>query len=126
MKVSDHWVRSPLTHVNETCQTCHHWDEEELKGRILEIQHKTAAMLRSSEEALVDAIDAIAAAKAAGVSDEDLSEAMKLQRRASMRWDFVSSENSTGFHSPQEAARVLGDSMNLARQAQIAALLAER
>lgn len=126
VKVSDHWIRSPLTHVNESCQTCHQWDEKELEERILEIQHKTAALLRSSEEALVDAIDTIAAARSAGISDEVLAEAMKLQRRASLRWDFVSSENSTGFHSPQEAARILGDSMNLARQAQIAALLAER
>jgi nitrite reductase (cytochrome c-552) len=39
-----------------------------------------------------------------------------------MRWDFISSENSTGFHSPQEAARVLAESIDLARQAQIAAL----
>ncbi len=126
VKVSDHWVRSPLTNVNHSCQTCHQWDEEELKGRILEIQHKTASLLRSSEEAIVDAIDAIVGARADGASDEDLAEALKLQRKASMRWDFVSSENSTGFHSPQEAARILGDSMNLARQAQIAALLADR
>ena len=38
-----------------------------------------------------------------------------------MRWDFISSENSTGFHSPQEAARVLGDALNFARMAQISA-----
>ena len=126
VKVSDHWIRSPLTHVNESCQTCHKWEEKELEERVLEIQHKTAALLRSSEEALVEAIAAIKDARDNGVPDEDLANAMKLQRRASLRWDFVSSENSTGFHSPQEAARILGDSMNLARQAQIAALLAER
>jgi formate-dependent nitrite reductase cytochrome c552 subunit len=38
-----------------------------------------------------------------------------------MRWDFISSENSTGFHSPQEAARVLGDALNFARMAQLSA-----
>jgi nitrite reductase (cytochrome c-552) len=38
-----------------------------------------------------------------------------------MRWDFVFSENSTGFHSPQEAARILGDAIDFARQAQIEA-----
>jgi nitrite reductase (cytochrome c-552) len=30
-----------------------------------------------------------------------------MQRAAQMRWDFIASENSTGFHSPQEAARIL-------------------
>ena len=39
-----------------------------------------------------------------------------------MRWDFVASENSTGFHSPQEAARILANSIDYARQAQLAAL----
>ncbi|MGL4650009.1 MAG: ammonia-forming cytochrome c nitrite reductase subunit c552, partial [Caldilineaceae bacterium] len=39
----------------------------------------------------------------------------------SLRWDFVSSENSTGFHSPQEAARVLANAIDFARQAQLSA-----
>jgi len=44
-----------------------------------------------------------------------------------MRWDFVSSENSTGFHSPQEAARILAESIDMARQAELKAnqILAE-
>ena len=33
--------------------------------------------------------------------------------------DFVSAENSAGFHAPQEAARILGRAMDLARQGQI-------
>jgi nitrite reductase (cytochrome c-552) len=32
----------------------------------------------------------------------------QFHREASMRYDFVMSENSTGFHSPQEAARSAG------------------
>ncbi len=67
-------------------------------------------------------IDAIVAAREAGATDEDLADALQLHRRASMRWDFVSSENSTGFHSPQEAARVLADSIDFARQAQLIAV----
>jgi nitrite reductase (cytochrome c-552) len=33
----------------------------------------------------------------------------------------VSSENSTGFHSPQEAARILAESIDMARQAELIA-----
>jgi nitrite reductase (cytochrome c-552) len=121
VKVSDHWLRSPLTNVNQACQTCHRQREEALKDRILTIQNRTAELLRLSEEALVDAIEAIVAAQEAGVSDEELAEARYLHRRASLRWDFVSSENSTGFHSPQEAARVLARAIDYARQAQLAA-----
>jgi nitrite reductase (cytochrome c-552) len=120
-KVSDHWIRSPLTNVNASCGTCHKEDEQALKDRIAVIQDNTAQLLRTTEGALEAAIDALAAAKAAGLTDDQLKEAQNLHRQASMRYDFVMSENSTGFHSPQESARVLGNAIDLARQAQIAA-----
>lgn len=121
VKVSDHRLRSPLTNVNEACQTCHQFSEAELTERILTIQNRTAELLRQSEEAILDAMDAIIVAQEAGASDAQLEEARRLHRRASMRWDFISSENSTGFHSPQESARILADAIDYARQAQVAA-----
>jgi nitrite reductase (cytochrome c-552) len=124
-KFSDHWIRSPLTNVSAACQTCHNVEEAELISRVVDIQTTTVELLGSTEEALLDAIDAIVAAQAAGASDEALEEARALHRSAQMRWDFISSENSTGFHSPQEAARVLADAVNLARQAQLAAVQAQ-
>ena len=65
-KVSDHWVRSPLTNVANACQSCHKMDEDKLKERILTIQNRTAKQLRETETAIIAAIDAINAAKAAG------------------------------------------------------------
>jgi nitrite reductase (cytochrome c-552) len=121
VKVSDHWLRSPLTDVNRACGSCHKQSEQELKDRIATIQDKTAGLLRETEAALTDAIDAISKAEAAGVGEDALKEARQLHRSGQMRWDFVFSENSTGFHSPQEAARVLADAINRARQAQLAA-----
>jgi nitrite reductase (cytochrome c-552) len=121
VKVSDHWLRSPLENISQSCQTCHNRPEEELTERVLTIQNTTADLLRQSEEAIIAAIDAIVAAREAGATDAELEEALLLHRAASLRWDFVSSENSTGFHSPQEAARVLAESINLARQAELAA-----
>ncbi len=121
VKVSDHWLRSPLQNINTACQTCHNRPEDELEQRIVQIQDKTAGLLRRSEEALLAAIDAIVAAREMGATDEDLAEALQLHRAASLRWDFVSSENSTGFHSPQEAARILAESIDLARQAELKA-----
>lgn len=122
VKVSDHWLRSPLVNVNNACQTCHKQDEQMLVDRINTIQERTASLLRLNEAALLDAMDAIVAAQNAGATDEQLTEARYLHRRASLRWDFVSSENSTGFHSPQEAARVLANGIDLARQAQLEAM----
>ncbi len=85
------------------------------------IQSSTATLLRDTEEALLAAIDTIVAAKNAGATDEELATALNLHRRAQMRWDFISSENSTGFHSPQESSRVLANAINFARQAELEA-----
>ncbi len=123
VKVSDHWLRSPLENINQSCQTCHNRPEDELVDRIAIIQDTTAGLLRDSEQALIDAIDAIVAAKEAGATDEELVGALQLHRAASFRWDFVSSENSTGFHNPQEAARILAEAIDLARQAEREAIL---
>ncbi len=122
LKISDHWIRSPLDNLNNACQTCHNIPEEELANRVLTIQTTTAGLLRDAEEAIVEAIDAITVAMEAGATDEQLAEARQFHRAASLRWDFVSSENSTGFHSPQEAARVLANSIDFARQAQLSAV----
>ena len=121
VKISDHWIRSPLVNLNNACQTCHKQSEEHLRDRVLTIQNRTAGLLKSAEAALIDAIDAIKAAQEAGVADAGLEQARQLHRKASLRWDFVASENSTGFHSPQESARILADAINFARQAQLEA-----
>ena len=40
-------------------------------------------------------------------------------RRGQFMIDFVMSENSMGFHAPQEAMRILGDAINLCRLGQL-------
>ncbi len=126
IKISDHWVRSPLTNLTNACQNCHRIPEEQLRNLVLSIQKRTAELLKKSEAALKDAIDTIVAAKEAGVPEEALAEAQRLHRRAQMRWDFIISENSMGFHSPQEAARILAEAIDFARQAQLSAEVARR
>ena len=66
-------------------------------------------------------LDAIVAAKKAGAHAEQLAPALALQRKAQWRLDFVAAENSMGFHAPAEAARILAESIDYARQAQLAA-----
>ena len=70
----------------------------------------------------MDLLDAVEAARASGATDEQLRPALELQRSAQWRLDFIAAENSMGFHAPQEAARVLGEAADYARQGQVAAL----
>lgn len=121
-KVSDHWVRSPLLNVNRACQTCHHFDEAEILSRVDVIQGRNYDLLQRGGAALMDQLDAILAAKAAGATPAQLAPSLELQRQAQWRLDFIAAENSMGFHAPQEAARVLGEAADLARQGQISAM----
>jgi nitrite reductase (cytochrome c-552) len=121
VKVTNHWIKSPLKNLNTSCQTCHRWSEEELSSRVKNIQDKTFETMVKSETAIIDAINAIKKAIDAGATDEQLKIARHLQRRAQIRWDFVNAENSMGFHSPQESVRILADAIDYARQSQIEA-----
>lgn len=119
-KVSDHHVRSPLLNSRLACGGCHPYDEEEIVARAETIQKRTKELLDAAETATVDLIEAIAAAKAGGATDEQLAAARDFQRKAQWRTDFVNAENSMGFHSPQETARNLGLAVDYARRGMMA------
>lgn len=118
-KISDHHVRSPLLNINRSCQTCHKATEQELKARAETNQGRTYRMRDQALDALVSLIDALEKAGSQGVAEDRIAAARKLQRRAQFYLDFVEAENSLGFHAPQEAVRILGESANYARQGQL-------
>jgi nitrite reductase (cytochrome c-552) len=71
-------------------------------------------------DALVELINDIKKKKADAASDTDLAEARQYQRKAQFYLDFVEAENSVGFHAPQEAERILAESINFCRKGQLA------
>jgi nitrite reductase (cytochrome c-552) len=120
LKISDHHVRSPVLNINRACQTCHKWPEAELKARVENIQERTFQLRNVAMDALMDLIKDLKTAKGAGKTDSQLAAAQNFQRKAQFYLDFVEAENSTGFHAPQEAARILGESIDFSRKGQIA------
>jgi nitrite reductase (cytochrome c-552) len=124
LKISDHHVRSPLLNINRACQTCHKWSEDELRARVETIQTRTHNLRNIAMDALIDLINDIKAARAnvdpSKSTDIALATAQDFQRRAQFYLDFIESENSNGFHASQEAARILGESINFSRKGQIA------
>jgi nitrite reductase (cytochrome c-552) len=118
LKISDHHVNSPLLKINRSCQTCHKWPEDELKAMVETIQERHFALRNIAMDALMDLINDLKSSKSVGRSDSELNAARNFQRKAQFYLDFVEAENSTGFHAPQEAARILGESINFSRQGQ--------
>ena len=120
-KYSSHDVHSPLLNAEQACGQCH-TDTDYVVKRVNTIQEQVASTKTATEDALIDAINAIKAAAAAGNADPALlDKARKLHREAQFLLDFVSAENSTGFHNPEYALKILADATNRAREAQMLA-----
>jgi nitrite reductase (cytochrome c-552) len=121
MKYSSHDIMSPLLEPEKSCGQCH-TNVDVVLARVSTIQDTINATKLSTEDALIDAINALKIAAAKTVADATLlDEARALHRQAQYMWDFISSGNSMGFHNPDEALRILNNATNLARQAQMKA-----
>ncbi|QCD52075.1 ammonia-forming cytochrome c nitrite reductase subunit c552 [Campylobacter sp. RM16192] len=134
-KVTNHIVQTPFADITASCKTCHMQSEDELKERISFIQNRHAHELRKCENDLLSLIEDLKTARVelakhsdfSGLAPDEqkksISEALKeplwMHRKAHIRWDFAFSENSYGFHGPQEAARIIGQCQSIAREGQL-------
>jgi len=119
MKYSDHNIRSPLLNTEAACGQCH-TDVDYVIGRVGDIQDHVFTAKQATEDALVDSLAAIELAATGSTTDSALlGEARNLHRQAQFMWDFVSAENSMGFHNPEYTLSILANATNLARQAQM-------
>ena len=119
-KVSDHHVQSPMLNVNRACQGCHHFPEAEMVSRVEQIQARFMKSRGIAMDAVVELIGDLKSAKAAGATDAQLATARGLHRKAQFFLDFVEAENSASFHAPQEALRIVTESLDASRKGQLA------
>lgn len=120
-KYSSHNIHSPMLNPQRACGQCH-TDTDAVVRRVNLIQEQTYNTKIATEDAIIDAINAIKAAAANPNSDAALlDEARLLHRQAQFYWDYVSAENSMGFHNPEYVLKILAEATNLARQAQMKA-----
>jgi nitrite reductase (cytochrome c-552) len=128
-KISVHDVTSPLKQEFVACAQCHTEAADWLKKQVAAIQDRTASlMLRAGYGCATVAklFEIIHENEAKGKKfDRNLyAKAKDSYMQAFLRLNFISAENSIGFHNSIEAARILGDSIafagkseNLLRQA---------
>jgi nitrite reductase (cytochrome c-552) len=89
-----------------------------MKDRVEQIQSRFFTARNVAMDALMDLIADLKTAKEAGAGAADLAAAQDFQRKAQFYLDFVEAENSTGFHAPQEAMRILTESVDFSRKGQ--------
>lgn len=129
-KISSHHWTSPLKHIEQSCMQCHgDKDAQWARDRVVYNQEKVWDQLITAQEISVLSHEAVRLAvefegeKRANY-DELIAEARENIREAQLYWDFVSAENSAGFHNPAKALKTLALSqqastkaVNLAKQA---------
>jgi len=121
VKFSNHHIQSPLLDIANSCGVCHRWSEDEIRGRVESIQTRHFELKLKAEDALVKAHFDIAACRQLGATPDEVAPLQDLVWRSQLRWDYVSATNGMGFHSPQESARVLGTSLDLAHEVRVQA-----
>lgn len=115
IKITDHHVNSPLLKPNLSCQSCHNISQDELISRATNIQDKHLEMRDMVFDALVSFIKKLSKNQ----NHSQIKKLRSIQRDAQFYLDFIEAENSSGFHAPQEAARVLMKSMNLILEGEV-------
>ena len=123
-KASSHWWTSPLKDPELTaCRTCHSDKTADyLRKRVQFTQEKTFRQLLKAQEESVRAHEAVRmAAEFSGSKAADydalLAQAREMTRKGQFFWDYVSAENSVGFHNPAKALDTLMSSMEYSRKA---------
>lgn len=117
VKFTDHHIQSPLNNISGSCQVCHKESEEQLRKDVESRQNKVLEIRKIAERAITSAHLEAQVAWEKGATEEEMAPILMLIRHAQWRWDWVAAANSLGFHSPVEALRVLGTSIQRAEQA---------
>jgi len=111
-----------MRNTKESCLPCHEQTAEWLLDRVKTTQNNIWQLQRTAGTTVARAHETIGKAAAFPKADQkELVKARGLLRKAQWYWDFVAAENGMGFHNPVQAANVLGQSIDLANQAVLAA-----
>ncbi|MBS4027410.1 MAG: ammonia-forming cytochrome c nitrite reductase [Ignavibacteriales bacterium] len=120
VKFTNHKIQSPLNDIAASCGVCHRESEATLRKNVEDRQDKILELRLTAEQALVKAHLEAKFAWEKGATEEEMKPVLQFIRHAQWRWDWVAASNGLGFHSPTEAARVLGSAIQQAGEARVA------
>jgi nitrite reductase (cytochrome c-552) len=118
LKVSDHWVRSPLLNLNRACQTCHAVPRRSSRagGRDPGSAQRAAP---ARGQGRPDLIDTIVAARKAGASESDV-QARRRSPEGPVAARLRRGRELDGLPRAPGAGAILGETIDFARQGQLA------
>ena len=117
VKFTDHHIQSPLNNIENSCFVCHRENTDKMLQMVYSRQDRIMELRRLLETSLAAAHIEAKTAWDNGAVQNEMDAAQKLIRHAQWRWDWVAAANAVGFHSPDEALKVLGTGIQKAEQA---------
>lgn len=119
MKYTDHKIQSPLANISGSCVVCHREGEEKLMENVVSRQNKIYELRRIAEKNIARLHIEAKTAWDNGATEQEMEPVLTLIRHAQWRWDYVAAGNSMGFHTPAEALRILGTSIQKAQEGRL-------
>jgi len=111
---TQHWLASPLKHMEASCQRCHGTDMAALRARTEKLQGELRTTANAIGTELEQAINALRDARRNPAANAALiAQAQTKHRQAQLMLDWFLVENSTGFHNAREGRRILGEAQRL-------------
>lgn len=119
MKFTDHKIQSPLANIAGSCVVCHRESEEKLRQNVISRQDKIQELRTIAEKNLAKLHIEAKTAWDNGATELEMEPVLQLIRHAQWRWDYVVASNSMGFHTPAEALRILGTSIQKSQEGRL-------
>jgi nitrite reductase (cytochrome c-552) len=117
VKISSHRWTSPLNNIEQSCTVCHREGVDWLQERVQTIQSQTKQLEDLAGQAVVEAINELAAAQETpGVDEKLLQEAREMHRKGQWYLDYVLVNNGGGFHNPTASLNCLGQAIDYAHR----------
>ncbi|MBS4031961.1 MAG: ammonia-forming cytochrome c nitrite reductase subunit c552 [Clostridiales bacterium] len=105
---TQHWLTSPLNHIEDACLVCHTQSAGELQARVKGIQDEVYALIETAMNTMDEALDNLVVAQnTATVNENRLNDARENYFMAHLFWEWIAAENSMGFHNAAEARESL-------------------
>ena len=122
-KISVHDLASPVKQDFVACAQCHTESADWLKKQVFTIQDRTLSLLTRAGYASATAARLFEIlhenqAKGTKVDMTLYSKAKDSYMQGFIRLNFISAENSVGFHNSTEASRILGDSVAFSKKSE--------
>lgn len=119
LKTTNHKMVSPLDNMSASCQVCHRESEATLFKNVYDRQSKIIEIRDKAEIEIVRAHVEAKTAWETGATEVEMKVILQLIREAQWFWDYAAASHGGSFHSPLEIARVVGKSIDRAKEARV-------